>query len=415
MPRPTGPGKIRELVLPPSQSATAFQAVLYNFDIDGDILKPQHQAWLREHVAPQLGDPNLKIELRGEASNTASDAHNLDLSRRRIGQVLNFLHANGPVFADVSVSATGDADAQGRGEAKGVEDELLRAVIVKVENALHRLVPAVFDSDGSFLGFDPGADPPWVMLPGGSRIMKIENAEGLTLVSSRPGVALLEPVLFAPPGPLRITQQIQRFRIVAGAPGDAEIKAVDRAGVVHARLAVSVLTQLTVKCAFHYVQNPRYGTRTRNPGDEADFVDALNSIWGPQANISFEEAGNSGQRMILTEDLGDTIDSLAKFNILTSHRDPSVQFNVFFVREIEFGAGDVDDARTDIGPPGDCVFEDDLSVDKRLLICHELGHCLTLDHDSPIPSTTDMLMNHTPRRSFLPRVHVLQARRAVRR
>jgi hypothetical protein len=421
--RLTGPGKIREILLAPDDAATTFQAVLYNFDIDGDTLKPQHKAWLSEHVVPQLGDSNLRIELRGEASNTGSDAHNLDLSRRRIAHVLNFFHANGPVFANVLVSAVGDADAQGRSEVKGVDDELLRAVIIKVEHSLHRLVPVDFDTnDASFLGFDPGADPPWLMLPAGSipRIMTVVNAEGLSLVSSNPGVALPQPALFTQPGPVRITQQTQRFRIVPGVTADAEIRAVDARGVVQARLAVSVLPRRTVKCAFHYVQNPRYGTRTRNPGDEADLLDALNSIWGPQANIFFEQvAGNTGQRMVLpmTEDLGDAIDTPAKFDIVGSHRDPSAQFNVFFVREVEGTPGhhDDDDARTIIGPPGDCLFEDDTGFNDRLLICHEAGHCLTLDHNSPIPSTSDMLMNHFVSHSFLPRAHVLPARRAVRR
>jgi hypothetical protein len=175
----TGPGKIRELALPAAASATSFQAVLYNFDIDGDTLKPQHRAWLNEHVVPQLGNPDVKIGLRGEASRTGSDAHNLDLSQRRVAQVVNFFRANGPVLADVSTIAVGEADAQGRGEDDNTEDELVRAVIVKVEQSLHRFVPVVFDSVGNFFGFDPGADPPWVMIPTGSlpRIMQVENAK----------------------------------------------------------------------------------------------------------------------------------------------------------------------------------------------------------------------------------------------
>jgi hypothetical protein len=245
--------------------------------------------------------------------------------------------------------------------------------------------------------------------------------EGLSLVSSNLGVALPQPALFSQPGPVKITSQTQKFRIVGGMAADAEIRAVDATGRIHARLAVSVLPPLTVRCAFHYVQNPRYGTRTRHRGDEAEFVARLNDIWGPQANIAFEQlSANSGDKLDLTmtEDLGDTIDTRAKFDLVAGHRDPRAQFNVFFVREIEFGAnpngGDADDARTTIGPPGDCVFEDDSTLDTGLLVSHEAGHCLTLDHNDPIPATNDMLMNHTPRHSFLPRVHVVRARRAVR-
>ena len=416
----TGPGKVRELSLPTQDSATAFTGVLFNFDIDGDTLKPQHRAWLNEHVVPQLGDPGLTIDLRGETSNTGDAAHNLDLSRRRIAQVRAFLNANGPVRAAITENAAGNADAIGRGEQAGAEDELLRAVIVKVDHSAHRLVPVIFNDFRNPTGFDPTANPRFVMLPAGSapRVMQIENGEGLSLISTNPGVVTPQPALFSAPGPVRVSAQTTRFRLVPGILSDAEIHAVDRAGTVHARLAVSVVRQLTVRCAFHYVQNPRYGTRVRNLGDEAALIDRLNDIWEPQANIHFETLGGAAgaRNLTMTEPLGDAIDSDAKFDVVTSHRNAAAQFNVFFVREVEASptAGDFDDARTNVGPPGNCVFEDNSGLDVGLLISHESGHCLTLDHELPIHATSDMLMNHTPRTSFLPRVHVLQARRAVR-
>jgi hypothetical protein len=417
--RLTGPGKIRELQLPANISATTFQAILFNFDIDGDALKPQHRAWLSEHVVPQLGDPQLKITLRGEASRTGSDAYNLDLSRRRVAQVVSFFQANGPVLADVSTNWVGEADAQGRGEADNTEDELVRAVIIKVERSARRFVPIVFDSVGSFFGFDPGANPPWVMMPAGSapRIMEIENAEGLSLVSSNAGVARPQPALFTQQGPVRITRRIQRFRIVAGVNGDAEIRAVDASGRIHARLAVSVLPQLTVKCAFHYVQNARYGTRARSRGDEAGFITGLNDVWGPQANIVFEQIAGGAADLTMTDNLGDSINTDAKFDAIVRHRKRAAQFNVFFVREVEQNRnlGDNDDALTFVGPPGDCVFEDDIVPSLSFLISHEAGHCLSIDHNDPIPATNDMLMNHFATHSFIPRVHVLRARRSVRR
>jgi hypothetical protein len=231
---------------------------LYNFDIDGDLLKPEHQNWLKDHVVPQLGNPNVKIELRGQASRTGSDAHNLELSRRRVTRVLNFLHANGPVFAETSVTFVGEDDARRRGEEDNTEDELVRAVIVKVEHSLHRLVPVVFDRVVPLRGFDPGADPPWVMLKAGlpTRRMEVENAEGLFLVSSKPAVAVPQPTGFRRPGPVPVIRQTQQFDIVAGLADDnleAEIRAVGPGGDSFAKLAVSVLPRRTVTCAFHYV------------------------------------------------------------------------------------------------------------------------------------------------------------------
>jgi hypothetical protein len=330
---------------------------------------------------------------------------------------VNFFRASGPVLANIADSAAGEADAAGRGENDNTEDALFRAVTVKVEQSLHRLVPPVFDSVGSPAGFDLGADPPWVMIPTGSlpRLMQVDNAEGLSLISTRPGVALAQPALFRQDGPVKITSQSKKFRIVGGSSSehvfpDAEIRAIDATGRVRGRLAVSVLPPLTVKCAFHYLQNPRYGTRTRHLGDETEFVRRLNDIWEPRANIKFEQVRHA-RNLTMTEDFGDAIDTQAKFDAVTSHRDPSAQFNVFFVREVEVtptGGTDSAGAETTVGPPGDCVFEDDAGMDEGLMISHEAGHCLTLRHDDPIPTTSDMLMNvSSVDGSFLPRVHVL--------
>jgi outer membrane protein OmpA-like peptidoglycan-associated protein len=92
--RLTGPGKIQELTIPSAPPDT-FAARLFNFDIDGDVLKPQHKAWLAEHVVPQLGNPKVIIQLDGEASRSGTgpkddDTRNLALSRRRVANVMSF-------------------------------------------------------------------------------------------------------------------------------------------------------------------------------------------------------------------------------------------------------------------------------------------------------------------------------------
>ena len=439
--RLTGPGKIQELTVPLAPPTT-FAARLYNFDIDGDALKPQHKAWLAEHVVPQLGNPRVIIDLDGEASRSGTgpkddDTRNIALSRRRVANVVSFLNSKGPVLAQLSSDGSGSSVARARGEAEKTEDEHFRAVLVIVQESLGRLVPVQFRAVGSFgpfpvgvvpLGFDPGADPPWLMLPTGAHptVMQVDNGQGLSLVSFRPnsnvpnsgdGIARPLPALSGLPTPVKITKQNQKFRVQAGVAGDAEIRAVDGAGKAHARLAVSVLPPLTVRCAFHYVQNPRYGTRTRKRGDEARFVARLNDVWGPQANISFVEAG-SARDLTMTDDLGDVIDTDAKFDAVARHRNAGVQFNVFFIREVNTKAGPDDDAEaeTTLGPPGDCLFEDDIGGDFGADISHEAGHCLALDHNNPITTTSDMLMSGSGEDNiFLPRVHVLQARRAVRR
>ena len=419
--RLTGPGKIRDLVVvgPKSDPATTIVSLLYNFDIDGDAVKPQHREWLKEHVVPQLGDSAVKIILRGEASRSGSDDHNLALSNRRVKNVENFLRAAGPVNASMVVSGVGEKDAQGRGEDDKTEDEQVRAVIVSVEHSAHRLVPTTFDFEGNFMGFDHTADPPWLMLPAGSssRFMRINNGEGLTLVSSNPGVVRVRSPFGSSDKPVEVSQQSQIFKVLPGITADAVISAVDRAGKAHAKLAVSVLRQRIVSCAFHYVRNARYGTRKRNPGDEAEFLDSMNNVWGSQANIVFRIAPGGVRELTMTENLGDEIDTDAKFDRVGSHRFPGVQFNVFFVHNVEAKPGQkTQGGFTKIGPPGDCLFDDfeeDGDDAFKLVLAHEAGHCLTLDHNTPVVSNDRMLMHGEVSKPFLTKPQILQARRAV--
>jgi hypothetical protein len=262
------------------------------------------------------------------------------------------------------------------------------------------------------------------------RQMQVVNADGLTLVSSNDRIALPQPALFRQAGPVRITRQTQVFRIFSGMPGDAEIRAVDSGGRIRGRLLVSVLPQLTVRCAFHYVSNARYGTRTRSRGDERAFLRILNEIWDPQANIRYEQvASNVGAPpVVMTDRLGDEINAANNaardWIAVIRHRDRNAQFNVFFVREFETdgeGRRDTELDSADAGTVfGECIFEDDISGTRPetagVALAHEAGHALTLDHDSPIRSTIDMVMFATTNGGrFLPRAHVVQARRNVRR
>ena len=416
--RLTGPGKIRNLVVPADgRPETTIASLLFNFDIDGDTLKPQHRDFLVEHVLPQLNNPAVKVSLRGESSRSGSDAHNLELSARRVKNVEKFLRGFGPIEATITTTSVGEADATGRGEDDKTEDETVRAVIVSVENSAHSLVPPTFDSEGNFMGFDPTANPPWLMLPAGSssRLMRINNAEGLTLISNNPGVVRVRSPFGSFDKPLPVTQQSQIFRVLPGVTSDAVISAVDRTGKPRAQLGVSVLRERKVQCAFHYVRNPRYGTRVRNPGDEGAFVDALNNVWGSQANIAFTSVG--AFELPMTANLGDVIDTRAKFEIIGANRKRGVQLNVFFVHNVEEKPGaNAIDGLTDIGPPGDCLFDDfDESGDDpfKLVLAHEAGHCLTLDHNTPTVTTSQMLMHATVSKPFLTKAQVLQARRAV--
>jgi hypothetical protein len=111
-----------------------------------------------------------------------------------------------------------------------------------------RWATVLFDKVVQFNGFDPGADRLWVLFPDKmpTRLMQVENAEGLSLVSSNPGVAFPQDV------PARITRQTQEFRIVGGVHGNAKIRAVGFEGRIHARLfwGTVVTHRLSVPVSF---------------------------------------------------------------------------------------------------------------------------------------------------------------------
>jgi hypothetical protein len=421
--RSTGPGKVRDIpVKGIDDPETTIKASLFNFDIDGDALKPPHVAWLKEHIVPQLGDASVTINLTGEASLTGSDAHNDQLAQKRVSNVEAFLRKSPPVLATINSLNAGDSDAVGAGENPSTEDERFRAVTVTVRQSAHRLVPATFDFEGNFMGFDDEtAAPPWLMLPAGasSRLMRINNGEGLRLISSNSGVVRVRSPFGFLDKPVEVSQQSQIFRVLPGITADASILAVDRAGRTHARLDVSVLRERIVTCAFHFVRNARYGS-TRQASDVPDFLEALNNIWGSQANIRFVNTGGV-RELPMTDDLGDTIDNRAKFDAVARHRVSGVQFNVFFVGDVQDEDGTNPTGLTHIGPPGDCLFDDPpASGDdpRKAVLAHEAGHCLTLDHNTPTVTTAQMLMHDSTEDGvaaspFLSKAQVLQARRAV--
>jgi hypothetical protein len=104
----TGPGKVNT---PGGAPAGGVRAALANFDIDGDTPKAEHKTFLDAQVVPILRTADAICILRGEASHTGSDAHNLDLSKRRAQNVLNFLMSRGVPAARVRVQFVGESFA----------------------------------------------------------------------------------------------------------------------------------------------------------------------------------------------------------------------------------------------------------------------------------------------------------------
>ncbi len=430
----TGPGRIEPRRPAGGCSPRRNGFALYNFDIDDATVKVEHERWLDENLRPLLRSPGLVIQLRGTASRSGGSDYNQRLSQRRVDAVRNVLLRLGATAAMLDTSAVGEEEARQRGVVDGTESAKDRAVIVEIVPRASS-EPTRFDRvhPGSNDGFDTSEahEHPWLMVPfeSLSRDIALVNAVGLTIESSNervvraeradlPGRPLLLP--FADP---------QTVRLRGVQPGEAVVRVVDSCGRVHAGLRVSVLTRLTVKSAFHYVQNTGVGTRTRNVGDEVAFLATMNQIYEPQANIRFTSLGAA--RLPIADALGNEVNTDGRlggdWNSIARHRNALAQFNVFFVREIERDAEgttsasgaitDTTDAETVIGGDGDCIFEDSAGIDVGETLAHEAGHALGVRHNNPIASTMDMLMWDTTdeRGRFIPRRHVVPMRRGVRR
>jgi hypothetical protein len=124
----TGPGRTEHRTSPKS-------LLLYNFNINGDQLKAEHEAFLRKEVVPIL-QRGGSISLVGLASRSGSDSHNLALSEKRAHNTLAFLRKVVPgKFAAREVTGFGESKAKQEGYRDGSEDERFRSVIVFVSPA----------------------------------------------------------------------------------------------------------------------------------------------------------------------------------------------------------------------------------------------------------------------------------------
>jgi hypothetical protein len=117
-------------------------ANLFNFEINGDRTKPDHDLWLGSVATPLLADnPDAGARLIGLASRSGPDAYNMRLSLRRAKNVETslslflILHdlTNPPSPPPrVSVGAQGEHFAASLGVADGTEDARWRSVLVTI-------------------------------------------------------------------------------------------------------------------------------------------------------------------------------------------------------------------------------------------------------------------------------------------
>jgi len=124
--RPTGPGVVEPD--PKYAGPGMLKALLSNFDIDGDVPKPEHVGFLVGEVVPLLANNSGRIWMQGSASRTGGDAHNMDLSKRRVQKVAGVLKQRGISDGQMQLDAVGESMSFG----PKAEDPAARAVALLV-------------------------------------------------------------------------------------------------------------------------------------------------------------------------------------------------------------------------------------------------------------------------------------------
>lgn len=129
--RDTGPGRFEAEVVGQTHEVV-YQFLLFNFNIDGSVLKAEHKADLDKHVVPLLANHRLHAELIGMASKSGDREYNRQLSLSRVLKVKDYLRSKGIPESKVpgpGVTAVGEDFSTSLFQ----EDELDRSVRIRIK------------------------------------------------------------------------------------------------------------------------------------------------------------------------------------------------------------------------------------------------------------------------------------------
>ncbi len=124
----TGAGKISEER--GANGKVLFNVLLFNYNIDGNLLKPEHIRFLEESVLPVVKAAPLHIKLRGMASKSGSSEYNKILSLERVLRVKKFLTDRGLDESKVPGSQMENAGEDLANQS--IDDEHDRGVLLQI-------------------------------------------------------------------------------------------------------------------------------------------------------------------------------------------------------------------------------------------------------------------------------------------
>ncbi|MBL8232292.1 MAG: OmpA family protein [Bryobacterales bacterium] len=130
--RSTGPGDGGFLVTEQDvPSNVVFEFILFNYNIDGNLLKREHKELLDRHLVPFLKANQVHTELTGTASRAGAASYNRQLSLERVHRVRQYLLHKGVSPSHVPVSDL-KAIGEDSSTSKSNEDALDRSVRIRI-------------------------------------------------------------------------------------------------------------------------------------------------------------------------------------------------------------------------------------------------------------------------------------------
>lgn len=112
----------------------SFEARLYNFAVNSDVLRTDHKLFLQDVVVPMIEKVNPKFIIAyGHCSRTGSASYNQTLGMKRARAVITYLHRLMPIHYPISRSyaTEGEDSAERHGRHDGSEEGLDRAVTLE--------------------------------------------------------------------------------------------------------------------------------------------------------------------------------------------------------------------------------------------------------------------------------------------
>lgn len=117
-----------EVALPAMSKAGTWVFKDIKFEIDKDVLIASSYPTLEEIVKILTAHPDISVEIQGHTDSTASEAHNLDLSKRRAKTVMHYLKSKGIAASRMTAKGYGESrpmdtndTARGRSNNRRVE------------------------------------------------------------------------------------------------------------------------------------------------------------------------------------------------------------------------------------------------------------------------------------------------------